>query len=76
MAIAGFIILPRLKQACHCLTKSGLGAMSHVGTEKKDRARILPASSVRAIREGREPLPASEECCPPEQNAEAVMPTV
>lgn len=41
-AMAGFNITPRLKESCHCLTETGLGAMSQVGIERKDILRILP----------------------------------
>lgn len=56
-AIAGFIILPRSKEICHCRTRTGLGAMSHDGSVRKDILRILPVSSVRAFGEGRQALP-------------------
>ena len=56
-AIAGFNTTPRSKESCHCLIRTGLGAMSQVGMEMKDILRILPVSSVRAILEGRQPLP-------------------
>lgn len=74
--MAGFNILPRSKESCHCRTKIGLGARSKVGTERKDILSILPENHVRAIREGAAASAFSEECCPPEQNAEAVIPTV
>ena len=56
--MAGFRILPRSKQTCHCLTKTGLGAMSQVGTERNDILSILPVDFVRASREGWHPLPS------------------
>lgn len=48
--MAGFIILPRSKEICHCLARTGLGAMSKVGTERNDIPNILPVNYVRAIR--------------------------
>lgn len=48
--MAGFIILPRSKEICHCLTKTGLGAMSQVGIERNDMLSMLPVEVVRAIR--------------------------
>ena len=69
-AMAGFIILPRSKETFHCLTGSGFGATSQVGTAKKDIPRILPVKLLETLERG------GEECRPPEQNAEAVMPTV
>lgn len=51
--MAGFTILPRSKETCHCLTRIGLGAMSQVGTARNDILNMLPVNLVRAIREGR-----------------------
>lgn len=53
----GFNILPRSKETCHCLTRTGLGAMSQVGRARKDMLRMLPVSHVRDVRERRLPLP-------------------
>lgn len=55
--MAGFNILPRSKEIFHCLTKTGLGAISQVGTERKDILKILPVTSVRAVREEKQALP-------------------
>ncbi len=55
--MAGFNIMPRSKESCHCLTEIGLGAMSQVGMERKDILRMLPVRSVRSIRKRRQPLP-------------------
>ena len=45
--MAGFNILPRSKETCHCRTNIGLGAMSQVGIERKDMLSILPVDDVR-----------------------------
>ena len=64
--------LARSKEICHCLSMRGVGAASQVGTPKKVMPRMLPVIAVRELWE-RLPL---DQYYPPEQNAEAVMPTV
>ena len=56
--MAGFNILPRSKETCHCLTRTGLGARSQVGIERNDILSMLPVGFVRALREGGHPLPS------------------
>lgn len=51
-AMAGFSILPRSKETFHCLTGSGFGATSQVGTAKKEIPRILPAKLLEKLERG------------------------
>lgn len=47
--MAGFNIFPRSKQSCHCLTRTGLGAMSQVGIVRMDMLRMLPEQNAEAV---------------------------
>lgn len=77
--MAGFKMMPRSKESCHCRTRTGLGAMSQVGMERTDMLRMLPVGFlVRSCfgKGGCVLLSLMRNAGPPEQNAEAVMPTV